>query len=183
MTDDQNPMDRVERAATYYSECRDALRERVDALQQEIDEVRRRHLSGIRDAVRVTAEARDDLQAEIEAHPELWSGRRRTVVIRGVRVGRMKGTGRLVWDDPQRVVDLIRHHFPDQAETLIKVKAEPVRKALQQLSVADLQRIGVTVEGTDDQVVIKPTDSEVDKLVDALLRDAERIEGQEAQQA
>ena len=45
---------------------------------------------------------------------------------------------------------------------------------------AELKRIGVTVEETGDQIVIKPTDSEVDKLVNALLADAERIESEQA---
>ena len=38
--------------------------------------------------------------------------------------------------------------------------------------IADLKRIGCTIEETGDVVVIKPTDSDVDKIVSALLADA-----------
>jgi hypothetical protein len=44
--------------------------------------------------------------------------------------------------------------------------------ALRALSTAELQRIGCTVSGTGDQIVAAPVDSEVDKLVDALLKGA-----------
>ena len=56
------------------------------------------------------------------------------------------------------------------------MREEPIRKALSELTVTELKRLGVTVEEADDQVVIKPTDSEVDKLVGKLLEDAERFE-------
>ena len=41
------------------------------------------------------------------------------------------------------------------------------------MSVSDLKKIGVTVIETGDEVFIKPTDSEIDKLINALLKDEE----------
>lgn len=43
------------------------------------------------------------------------------------------------------------------------------RAALEQLSAADLKRIGVSIKDDDDQVVVRDTESEIDKLVSALL--------------
>ena len=88
----------------------------------------------------------------------------------GVKVGFEKGKGRIEWDDDDTVVRLIEKHFPEQADILIKTKKKPAKKALAQLSVAELKKLGVTVEETGDQVVIKSTDSEIDKLVTALLK-------------
>ncbi len=48
--------------------------------------------------------------------------------------------------------------------------------AVSDLTGADLKRLGIRIEADTEAVVIKPTDSEVDKLVEALLADAERIE-------
>jgi len=175
-------MDEIERRTREYAEARELLAARVQAMQEEIETIKRRRLRGIKRAVAVAAEAHDRLRAAIEASPELFR-RPRTLVIAGVRVGFTKGSGRLVFDDPGRVVALIRRHFPEQADALIRVKEEPVRKALAQLSVAELKRVGVRVEDTGDQVVIKPTDSDVDKLVNALLADAERIEAEAAEAA
>lgn len=168
----------IEQHTRRYADARDLLASRVQALQDDIEAAKRRKLSGIKKAVAAAAEARDKLQSAIEASPELFQ-KPRTLVIAGVRVGYTKGAGKLSFDDPARVGALIRRHYPDQAEALIKVTETPIRKALGNLSVAELKRIGVTVEETGDQVVIKPTDSEVDKLVGALLADAERIESEE----
>lgn len=176
---DKPPMEVVEARAEAYAAARDRLGEHVQRLERGIEDLKRDALPEIREAVRKTTEAHDRLRAAVGAHPDLWAGKRRTVVVAGVRVGMQKGKGKLSWDDAGQVVRLIRKHFPEVAEAMIRVKEEPIKKALGRLSVAELRKIGVTVEDTDDQVVIKPTDSEVDKLVDKLLQDAERIEGEE----
>ncbi|WP_445157377.1 host-nuclease inhibitor Gam family protein [Halomonas sp. E14] len=170
------PMETVNKRAEDYAAERDRLCLLVETLERQVEDVQRQALPDIRDAVRRTSEAHDRLRAAIETHPELWEGKRRTVVIAGVRVGMTKGKGKLTWEDAEQVVKLIRRHFPDQAEAMIRVREEPIRKALAELTVTELKRLGVTVEETDDQVVIKPTDSEVDKLVSKLLEDAQRFE-------
>ncbi|PWG62831.1 host-nuclease inhibitor Gam family protein [Spiribacter halobius] len=176
---EETPMERIEALTQAYASERDQLAGLVQEIQDEIDRITRRATPAIKDRVRRVAEAHDRLRAEVEARPELWQGKRRTVVIAGVRVGMAKGKGKIAWEDPAQVVRLIRRHFPEQADSLIRVKEEPIRKALGNLTVAELRRIGCEVEDTDDQVVIKPTDSQVDKLVQQLLQDAERIERQE----
>lgn len=170
------PMETVNKRAEDYADERDRLCLLVETLERQVEDVKRQALPDIRDAVRRTSEAHDRLRAAIETHPELWEGKRRTVVIAGVRVGMTKGKGKLTWEDAEQVVKLIRRHFPEQAEAMIRVREEPIRKALAELTVTELKRLGVTVEETDDQVVIKPTDSEVDKLVSKLLEDAQRFE-------
>lgn len=171
-----HPMEQVEALTRAYAERRDALRMHIEDVRARIEAIERAALPEIRIQVREVAEAHDRLQAAIGAHPALWAGKRRTVVIAGVRVGMAKGKGKIEWDDPDQVVRLIRREFPDQAEALIRTREEPIRKAISELTVAELKRIGARITDTDDQVVITPTDSAVDKLVAALLSDAERIE-------
>lgn len=171
-----HPMEQIEGLTRDYAERRDALRVNIEALREQIERIERAALPGIRAQVRDVAEVHDRLQTAIAEHPALWAGKRRTVVIAGVRVGMAKGKGKIEWDDPDQVVRLIRREFPDQAEALIRTREEPIRKAIGELTVAELKRIGARITDTDDQVVITPTDSAVDKLVAALLADAERIE-------
>ena len=45
---------------------------------------------------------------------------------------------------------------------------------------AELKKVGCTVVDAGDAVVIKPTDSEVDKLVDTLLKGATETEAEAA---
>ena len=92
-------------------------------------------------------------------------------------MGFRKGTGGIDWSDDDQTVKLIEKHFPKtQAELLIKTTKKPIKKALADLDVADLKRIGCTVESTGDVVFIKPADSTVDKHVNALLKEAMEVQ-------
>lgn len=160
----------IEQLTKEYAIHRKMLADRVTELEEELAQVKKRHLNNIKKAVTVAAANQSRLHAAIEDSPELFK-KPRTIVLYGVKVGFQKGKGEIKWEDADQVLRLIKKHFPEQAETLIKVAETPVKTALAQLSVQDLKRIGVTVVETGDQVMIKPTDGEVDKLVDALLKD------------
>jgi hypothetical protein len=91
-------------------------------------------------------------------------------------VGYAKGKSGIEWDDPAAVVAAIEKHLPEQAEALIRWTAKPLKEAINQLDVSDLRKIGCRVVDTGDRIVIRPVDSEVDTLVDALLKEATTIE-------
>ena len=165
----------IEQHARAYADARLVLSERVQALQAEIETAKRRRLAGIKKAVAATADRHDTLSAAIQAAPELFA-RPRTKVLSGIRLGFAKQKGTLVISDADKTLTLIRRHFAEQADRLIKTTEKPLKTALETLSAAELKRIGVTVLGDGDKIIIKPTDSEVDKLVNALLEEAEQIE-------
>lgn len=170
-----NPMEQVERLTQAYRKEYDTLAERIGDLEQETEKLKRRRLPGIKSAVQSAAVARAALAGHIEQHPELFE-RPRTVVIAGVRVGIMKGKGQIVWDSPAQVVRMIRKHFPDQADALIKITEVPIKKAVGNLTTAELKKLGARVEQSGDAVVVRPVDGEIDKLVTALLAEAEQWE-------
>lgn len=165
-------MQEIEAKTREYAKARAQLAEAVATLQEAIDALKRKHMQVIKTRVAVAAEARAELAAALEDSPQLFV-RPRTVIFHGIKVGWQKGRGEIEIEDPQRTVALIRRHMPDQLDTLVKIVETPVKSALAQLPAAELKKIGVTVAETGDQVVIRPTDTEVDKIVDALLRDAE----------
>ncbi len=164
-------METIERATRLYASTREVLADRVRTLESEIEAIKRQRLPGIKSALARAAEAEGRLRQAIDAAPELF-GRPKTVVLHGIKIGYRKATGKLVWDDADQVVTLIRKHFPDQADVLIITTERPSKPALTQLTVVDLKRVGVRVIETGEEIVIAPTDSEVDKLVDALLKSA-----------
>lgn len=160
----------IERLVLVYKSARDLLAGRVESLEDELDRIKRRAMPGIKKAVARAKEAEHALATAIESSPELFK-KPRTVILHGVKVGLAKGKGEIRYQDPDQVLKLIRKHLPEQADVLIATKEVPVKKALAQLSAAELKKIGVTLVQTGDQVVIKPTDSEVDKVVSALLKE------------
>jgi len=167
-------IDDIQRLARDYAQRRNTLAERAQQLNEEVERIKRQHLARVRSAARSAADAKKRLEANVAANPHLFE-RPRTLVMSGIRVGFVKGKGQLIIEDPARVVELIRKRLPEQAAALIAVRETPVKKALANLSVTELKRIGVTLQEAGDQVVVKPTDGEIDKLVAALLKDADRL--------
>jgi len=162
----------IEKLAREFSQAREALKGKVQTLEEEISAAKKRHLSGIRKSIEEAANRHMKLFDAISGSPELFV-KPKTVIFHGIKLGYMKGKGEIVWDDTAQVVKLIKKNLPDLVDALIKINETPVKTALAQLSVADLKKIGVTVVETGDEVFIKPTDSEIDKLINALLKDEE----------
>ncbi|MFA5183311.1 MAG: host-nuclease inhibitor Gam family protein [Syntrophales bacterium] len=153
-----------------FSSAREALAGRVRALENIIATIKRRRLPGIKTAVNTVMEKQASLKAAIEESRSLFV-RPKTMIMHGIKIGYQKSKGTISWDDSDQVVKLIKKHLPDQADVLIKTTEKPIKDALLNLSAADLKRIGVTISDDGDQVVIKSTDSEIDKFVDALLKE------------
>jgi hypothetical protein len=158
----------IEKLTKDYADSRDKLLGTVQGLHEKMEAVRRQYLPGIRAQVRIAKERKSALEAALSDSGDLFV-RPRTIIIAGIRVGFEKAKGIISWESDETVVRLIKKHFPEQAELLIKTTEKPLKKPLAQLSVADLKRIGVSVTETGDAVIIKPTDTEIDKLVEALL--------------
>lgn len=128
-------MQTIEERTKGYSGARRILADRVQSLLDDIERMRRQRMPGIKRAIAEAAESQELLRREIEAAPELFD-KPRTVVINGIRVGFEKGKGKIDWDDDDHVVKLIRKHFEDQFNVLVKTTYKPVKKSLAQLSVA-----------------------------------------------
>jgi isocitrate dehydrogenase len=170
----------ISKAAKEFSDTRKVLRDRVDVLEEGIRALKKRYLPGIRSAVENAKEKQATLHAAIEVSPEHFESPRTTILF-GIKFGIEKQKGKIEWDDKGTVVKLIKKYFPDAWETYVKVKEDPMKKTLATLSSAELKKLGIQVTETGDAVVIRPADSEVDKLVDALLK--EKKEGEEEEEA
>ena len=166
-----NALDNISKRAEVYATARQLLADQVGAFNDGLAELRKDHIPGIKKALAKAADAEAALRALIEAHPDCFT-KPKTQVFSGVKVGYQKGKGTISFEDADSVVARIRKHLPDQADVLIRSKEVPVKDALAQLSAADLKKIGVSVTEAGDQVVIKPVDSEVDKMVEAMLKAA-----------
>lgn len=168
----------IEKLTKEYAEWRRELSEAVLVAEHEISAIKRRHIVTIKRKVEAVAEREARLRAEIEDSKGLFK-RPRTMIIDGIRIGLRKAKGKISWSDADQVIRLIKKHFAEQADVLIKTKEKLVKSAMQQLPAADLKRIGVTVGEDGDDVVIESTDSEIDKLVEALLKGDEKDDADE----
>ncbi|MES9873124.1 MAG: hypothetical protein ABW146_08430 [Candidatus Sedimenticola sp. 6PFRAG7] len=159
----------IERTAKHYANKRQILRERLDAYEDELRKIKLRHYKGIRAAQIAASQAEDRLHIAIESAPELFQ-KPKTHNLNGIRCGYQRSKGKI--ETTAKTCDLIRKHLPDQADVLIKSTEAPISKALDQLSAAELKKIGAKVIPGKDRIHIKATDSDLDKLVDALMKEA-----------
>ena len=162
----------IEIAAKDFAQKRESLCDIVTLLNTQLDAIKRAALPDIKKAVAAAAEKQSSLKALLDGNRHLFI-KPRTLVFHGIKVGLRKGSGGITWEDDARVVAFIKKHFPkEQAELLIKTKEKPIAAALADLDVADLKKIGCTIEDTGDEIVLKAVDGDVEKLVSALLKDA-----------
>ena len=168
----------IESATKTFAADRERLCDAVGTLTRLIEELKRQALPAIKRAVAKTAESHSALSAMIDAARPLFI-RPRTVVMHGIKLGLRKGPGGIDWDDDAAVVARIEKLFgPAKASLLIRTVKRPISAAIEDLDIAELKAIGCRVADTGDEIVIKPADSEVDKIVTALLAGA--IEEEEA---
>lgn len=170
----------VENRAKLFADARSEVAETVTTLSGGIDALKRQYLPLLKRRVAKLAERHHNLRVLIDANPQLFT-KPKTVVFHGVKVGFAKGKGGIAFDDAAQVVKLIKKHLPEQADVLIITTEKPAKEALSQLSADQLKKIGCTVVKSGDQVVIKPTDSDVDKLVDTLIKGSTESEEESAE--
>ncbi len=165
-------IDQIERKTKQFAEARNALIKHLDAVKVAQDAIRRRFLQRIRKAAAAMQGEHDTLLQQLRDSQALFA-KPKTRTLHGVRVGWFKQRGCLSFDDASRVVALIKKHFPDQAEVLIKTTETPFKPALAELPAKDLKRLGCTITEDTEAPFIKPADGDVDKLLNALLGDLE----------
>jgi hypothetical protein len=171
-------MERIEYAARIYADARAILNRRVLSLEAEENKLKKKHLPAIRTAL-VAAKEKYELLLDLVRQNKALFKRPKKQAFHGVEVGYRKQKGKIGWDDDAQVIRLIRKHFPDQESLLIITREVPSKEALQALTAADLKKIGVRVTDDEDKPFVRTTDSDIDKLVDALFKgeEKEREEG------
>lgn len=161
----------IEAETKRFADAHTEVSDIVSDLESQIQAVKRTFMTRLRNAVGRAAERQHSLFGLIESAPGLFV-KPRTYIFHGIKVGMAKQKGKIEITDPDKTVDLIEKHFPEQAEVLIDTTKVPVKKAIEGLTVDQLKKIGCQVTDPDDAVVIKPTDGEIEKAVQALLKDA-----------
>ena len=161
----------IETLTREYADSYQNLASDVEALEAAIRTFKKKSLPGIKRAAGRAAEAKGKLKAAIEASPALFE-KPRTRLFHGVKVGIGKKKGRVEWDDEAKVVSRIEKLLPeDQAELLIRTDKSVHKPGVYDLTAADLKRLGITIVGDGDEVVVKVAGSEIEKMVDALFKD------------
>lgn len=168
-------MQEIESRAKAHADARQKLNHLVIMLNAELEAVKRKRLARLRSVVAEAQQTGDALLALVAEAPDLFK-RPKSHILHGVKLGFKKEKGRIEFADADQVIKLIRKHFPELAETLIVTTERPSKEAMNNLQADQLKKIGVTVTADSDVAFIGSTDGDVDKIVNALLKDASEVE-------
>jgi hypothetical protein len=169
-------LEQIKTKTQVFADARSEVLARVQALQDELEQVKRTHLPAIRTAAESMAVAHEVLFAGVKDSPGLFE-KPKTQTIAGIRVGFKKEKGKIVVQDEAVTIALIRKVLPKaQHELLIRKEEHPVIKGgLDQLKAETLKQLAVKVESDTDAVFIKPIGDDIDKFVGALLKESEEL--------
>lgn len=161
-------MQEIEAKAKAFAAARDELADRMQRLRDEQEAVKRKLLTGIRNAVSRFKAEHEELLALVEANPQLFE-RPKSRTLHNIKLGWLKQRGRIEIENVARTVELIEKHLADQADALIRTTKAPDKKALAELPGKDLKRIGVAVTEDIDMPFVRNADDAIAKMIDALL--------------
>jgi hypothetical protein len=161
-----------EQLAKAYAEAQQNLKQTVVLIGAEMNAVKRRRLAKLRAAVAKAKDTGDALLAAVAESP-LQFRKPKSQTVHGVKFGWKKQKGKIEIANEEQTIKLIRKHLPELADALIATTEKPSKEAMNNLSADQLKKIGVTVTSDTDVAFISSVDSEVDKIVAALLKGAE----------
>lgn len=165
----------IETKTKAFSKANDELSELTREARAEIEPLKNKYVRRIKSSVEKVLSAKEELSEALEEAGELFV-KPKTIVIAGVRIGFKKDKNKIVWDDDDKVVELIEKKLDEeQAEQLIKVEKKPIKDAIARLDAATQNKIGCRIEEGKDEVYIKPMDSEIEKFVNSLMKEAEVV--------
>ncbi|MBV6478691.1 MAG: hypothetical protein HGGPFJEG_01448 [Ignavibacteria bacterium] len=153
-----------------YSDSYNKLSNKVQDLELELETVKRKHMRYIKDFANEALEKKSKLTAAIDESKNLFE-KPKSIVLHGMKVGLQKGKGKITIPDEEKTILLIKKNLAEQADLLIKTEEKIVKPALENLSAGDLKKVGLNLIESTDYVIIKPTGSDVDKIVNALLKE------------
>jgi hypothetical protein len=161
----------IETSARKLREARDDVSEIVTALHNQIAALQSDAIRRIKSAVSRTADRRSELFNLIDCNRHLFI-KPKTATFYGICCGVEKGRGRIAYDSEESVIAAAEKKLPDLLDTIAPATRALLKTALKKLTGEQLEKLGCTVEGTGDRVIVRYTDEEVDKLVNALLKSA-----------
>lgn len=157
--------------ARQYADAQMDLDGLTNELKVEIDAAVRRRWPELKRATTRAAERYEALYAAVtDAKPAFEKPKTR--ILHGVRCGYRKAHDVVEVFDADRTCALIKKALPKQQDVLISTTERPVMDAIEQLTDDELKQIGCRRVPGKDEPVVKFADTDLDKVVAALMKGA-----------
>ena len=164
---DIRTLDDIMALAKCYAAARDATNEVRSDLARRVRKALHSRHRALRSRIAEEEVAREELEAAIEAAPELFE-KPRTRAVDGIKFGMRKQTGAIDFGDEAKVIERIRKKFPDRVDVLVRTTVAVDKTALRKLPARELAMLGVSIADAVDEVTIKAAVTDADRLAEAI---------------
>lgn len=161
----------IDLLARQYADAQTDLDARTNELRHEIERATRDAWPDLRRSTTRAAERYDALLAAVGDAKEAFD-KPKTRILHGIRVGYRKAQDTVQVLNPDNTCALIKRLLPEQQDVLIATTEQPVMDGLAQLEDGQLKLIGCKRVPGSDAPFVKLAETELDKVVAALMKGA-----------
>ena len=163
-----NAMKQIETLAHDYAAIRDHRCALLREMEAEISHLLKPKLQKYFALANIEGEKKAALLAAVQAAPELFA-KPRSRTLHDIKFGFRKNTGGLTWEDEDYVLRRIHRLFPDEAAAYLHITERPNKEALENLSAAELKKLGIATGDTGDVAFVKPAANDLERFATAIV--------------
>ena len=136
----------------------------VMELQKELLKVRNRKVRFIFDNLERLLELKKSISIVLERNQDSFK-RPKTKVMNNIKIGFSKTKADVTWEDTEDLIKAIEANLSYIGIQLIKTTKKPLKNALLQLTPKEADLIGLDIIPSENAVLIKTVDKEIEKLI------------------
>ena len=166
----------IQTRAGELSDAQNRLEDVCQALRDELDAVRKKHLPQLKAAIDPVSIATANLKEIVAESKELFI-KPKTQIHRNIRYGFSVKKGSVTLDDESYSVAQLKREFPEEKDwrQYIDVKETVKKNQVRKLTESQLKDTCITVDENTDEVAITSTLSEADKFIKSILKENEEL--------
>lgn len=164
----------IEKAARDFSAKSKVLRNYYEQLNSEVDAVKSKYLEDIKAASVEAGESYQMLLTLINDAHDLFK-EKKSMTVSNVKFGYQKKKGKIEIINEDATINKLKELYGDNAALYINTKLSVVKKALDSLPASDLKKLGINIVQDTDVAFIKITDDEVQKLIEAIVKESAKV--------
>jgi hypothetical protein len=157
----------VENQTKKYADLYSGLTDLLTDMDKEVKWVQDKYRVKIKEEITKLKSTGENLKSLLEENKGSFE-KPKTQIFFNIRVGFMKGKGKKEFNNA-KTVELIKKYLSDKKDSLIKIEETVISKALDTLTAIELKKVGVHIEDAQDEIVIRPVDTEIQKAVNKII--------------
>ncbi len=135
-----NTLEEIDLLAKDYANASQVLSDRIMGLEDEFENVKRKHLPSIINAVNKAKSTKELLYGAIDISRHLFD-KPKTFTLNGIKCDLQKGRDAFVWENEEQVIRRIKKSLLKHVDSLINTKESIAKSGLKQLTPDELKRL------------------------------------------